>query len=137
MQGVFAMCAGAETLQAYAVFAQGLDDWELLNVTTAPAYRGQGLASQLLAAGEGSAALAGAQRVLLEVRPSNSVGLAMYRSRGYTHTALRKGYYAAQGGAAREDALIYALAISAPVPALVPNPTSTPTSPSHPSRKTP
>ncbi len=109
MQGVFLPCNASSELRAYAVFAPGLDDWELLNITTAPEQRSLGLAKQLLSAGSNAAASAGAQRVLLEVRPSNAAALAAYASFGFEHIAVRKNYYAASAGVAREDALILSL----------------------------
>lgn len=113
MQGVFSTSAQGGALLAYAVCAQGIDDWELLNLTTAPTQRRQGRAMQLMVAGEAAAAMAGAQRMLLEVRAGNTAAIAAYRFRGFERIAMRKAYYAAGAQGGREDALIYALALPA------------------------
>ena len=50
------------------------------------------------------AADAGADRLFLEVRPSNAPALHMYREAGFQIIGLRKGYYKAIGG--HEDAAV-------------------------------
>lgn len=105
MQAIFL----GDQLLAYAVIAQGLDDWELLNMTSNPASRRQGHCQALLRAGANAACFAGAQRLLLEVRPSNTAALAAYRTFGFTPLAVRKNYYAARTASGREDALIFEL----------------------------
>jgi [ribosomal protein S18]-alanine N-acetyltransferase len=54
-----------------------------------------------------SMALAGAQVVFLEVRPSNRGAILLYESLSFTQIGVRRGYYEAAGG--REDALVYRL----------------------------
>ena len=46
-----------------------------------------------------------ARAMLLEVRPSNTVGRALYDSCGFVQIGVRKGYYPDTGGR-REDALV-------------------------------
>jgi [ribosomal protein S18]-alanine N-acetyltransferase len=108
MQAVFI----ESELQAYAVIAQGPDDWELLNITTAPAARRQGHSQRLLSAGASAALGASAQRLLLEVRPSNLPALAAYYSFGFVPVSIRKNYYQARTQSGREDALILGFHLS-------------------------
>ena len=48
----------------------------------------------------------GAQRVFLEVRPSNAAAIALYHAEGFNEIGRRPRYYPAKGG--REDALVMA-----------------------------
>jgi ribosomal-protein-alanine N-acetyltransferase len=47
---------------------------------------------------------AGMDDALLEVRPSNTLAIALYQSMGFVEIGRRRGYYQADGG--REDALV-------------------------------
>lgn len=49
----------------------------------------------------------GAQRVFLEVRPSNTPALALYHSEGFNEIGRRPRYYPAAQG--REDAVVMAI----------------------------
>ena len=51
---------------------------------------------------------AGAERVFLEVRPSNLRARAIYEEAGFEFLSLRRKYY---GPPRKEDALVYALAL--------------------------
>jgi ribosomal-protein-alanine N-acetyltransferase len=42
--------------------------------------------------------------MLLEVRPSNTAGIALYEQMGFKRIGMRKDYYPARGG--REDAIM-------------------------------
>ncbi len=67
----------------------GGEECELLNLAVAPEFRRQGIARGLLAA-----LLAEAHRaVFLEVRESNKVARAFYKSMGFQEVTTRKGYY--------------------------------------------
>jgi ribosomal-protein-alanine N-acetyltransferase len=46
----------------------------------------------------------GARTLLLEVRPSNTRALELYRHFGFVRIGVRKGYYPADSG--REDAVV-------------------------------
>ena len=69
------------------------DDAELQRIAVDPAYRRRGLAGDLLAAVESSAAADGATRLLLEVREDNTTAAAFYESRGFAEVGRRRGYY--------------------------------------------
>ena len=53
----------------------------------------------------------GAQRVFLEVRPSNTPAIALYHDEGFNEIGRRPRYYPAKDG--REDALVMALELLA------------------------
>jgi len=50
------------------------------------------------------------ERVFLEVRPSNAIAIALYRSAGFELVGTRPSYYKAESG--REDAVILAAAVN-------------------------
>ena len=54
---------------------------------------------------------AGADKIFLEVRPSNQVALRLYASVGFEQIGIRPAYYQAENG--REDAVILAAALQA------------------------
>jgi ribosomal-protein-alanine N-acetyltransferase len=84
------------------VFWMVAGEAELLNVATHPEHRGQGIARRLLEHLLGHAGRAHAGRVHLEVRRSNAPAIALYERLGFTHVAVRQGYYRDN----LEDALI-------------------------------
>ena len=84
----------------------GPDEAHLLNIAVAPNRQRRGLGRQLLAKGLAIARQAGAERVFLEVRPSNIRARAVYEKAGFEFLSLRKKYY---GPPREEDALVYAL----------------------------
>lgn len=63
-------------------------------VSTAPAFRRQGVARALLSWAFAALCLQGAQDVFLEVRAQNSAAQALYRSLGFVQTGLRRNFYA-------------------------------------------
>lgn len=64
--------------------------------------RGQGIGERLLLGLIDRAMARGARWMTLEVRPSNTVALALYHKFGFRDVALRKRYYSDNG----EDALV-------------------------------
>ena len=75
---------------------------QITNVAILPAYRGQGVGTQLMAAVIAAAKERGASAMTLEVRPSNAPALALYHHYGFQGAGRRKGYYSDNG----EDAII-------------------------------
>jgi ribosomal-protein-alanine N-acetyltransferase len=69
------------------------DQAEVFNLAVKYKHRRKGVGTALLAAALEEFALAGAKRVYLEVRESNSGGIAFYDRHGFAKTGLRKGYY--------------------------------------------
>jgi len=96
---------GGETV-GYAVLMMAMDEAELLDITIAPAHQRRGLGGSFLAELFGVARRHRAERIVLEVRPSNAAALALYRRNGFAEIGRRKGYYAGREG--REDAIVMA-----------------------------
>lgn len=96
-------------IAGYAIVMLGAGEAHLLNLSVARAAQGRGLGRQLLSAVMAAAHLHGARNMLLEVRPSNHGGCALYAKAGFVQLGVRKGYYPAAGG--REDALVFGCAI--------------------------
>lgn len=89
----------------YALGWVAADEAELANIAVAPPHRRTGVGDRLLASMREAAAGLGATRMYLEVRVSNEVAQAFYRSRGFTVTGRRREYYSRP----REDALTMAV----------------------------
>lgn len=102
------LCKVAEldgALAGYAVMMTGPFEAHLLTIGIAQPLQRQGRGSALLCAMLNLAREAGAERVLLEVRPSNVAALALYRRNGFAQIGLRRGYYPADNNK-REDAIV-------------------------------
>lgn len=91
-----------ERLVGYAGFWQIFDEADINNVAIAPDLRGQGHGRQLIRGVLAAAERLGCRRLVLEVRPSNTAALALYRGCGFAECGRRAGYYQDNG----EDALI-------------------------------
>lgn len=94
-------------LVGYGVLSLAADEAHVLNICIDPMVQSRGLGRQLLRALVRLAADRGAQRVFLEVRPSNTPALALYHSEGFNEIGRRPRYYPAAQG--REDALVMAI----------------------------
>lgn len=96
----------AGELRGFAVLMSGVDEAELLNIGVASKHQRNGLGRAMLAATLETANAARMTRVFLEVRASNMVAIALYRSAGFLEIGLRRGYYRNDIGC--EDALVMA-----------------------------
>lgn len=94
-------------LVGYLVIAIAAGEAHLLNLSVAADWQRQGHGSALLNFAVKLARDYGAERIFLEVRPSNSPALALYKRAGFNRVAVRRGYYPASSG--REDALVLEL----------------------------
>jgi ribosomal-protein-alanine N-acetyltransferase len=92
------------TLVAYAVMMCVLDEAHLLNLSVAGAMQRRGLGRLMLDHLAREAALYGAERMFLEVRPSNAAARAMYDAATFQPIGRRPRYYPALDG--REDAIV-------------------------------
>ncbi|MBI4740300.1 MAG: ribosomal protein S18-alanine N-acetyltransferase [Betaproteobacteria bacterium] len=99
------ICRIGGELAGYMVVMMAVDDAHLLNIGVAEKWQGKGFGARLLRHAMTEARLAGAQTLLLEVRPSNASALALYRHFGFRQIGVRCGYYPA-GKGVREDALV-------------------------------
>lgn len=95
-------------LAGYGVLSVAADEAHVLNLCTAPEFEGRGLGRRMLQALLKIARGHGAQRVFLEVRPSNPRALALYQRSGFNEIGRRPRYYPAPGNA-REDAIVMAM----------------------------
>ena len=98
--------AGGEAV-GYAVISLAAGEAHILNLCTAPVAQGQGHGRRLLRHVLRMARGRGAQRVFLEVRPSNEHAIALYHGEGFNEIGRRPRYYPAIGG--REDAIVMAM----------------------------
>jgi ribosomal-protein-alanine N-acetyltransferase len=93
---------GAEQVVAYIFFRLIADEVHIFRIAVAPAWRRQGIGARLVSECLGMATQRGARVAVLEVRPSSTAALALYRKFGFRVVATRPGYYSDSG----EDALI-------------------------------
>lgn len=100
------VCRAGGEMVGYAVMMMVLDEAQLLNITVLPEHRRRGLGSELLTYLFDVARRYGGVRMLLEVRPGNASGLALYRRFLFSEIGRRRAYYPAEGG--REDAIVMA-----------------------------
>lgn len=120
-RGIFVDCIRAghpcwvlcvdEAVAGYGILSVGAGEAHVLNICIAPAHRGLGLGRHLLGRLLDVTRWSGAQRVFLEVRPSNPLAKALYESVGFREIGRRPRYYPAKDG--REDAIVMELNIAA------------------------
>ena len=91
---------------AYAMTSVAAGEAHLLNLCVAGNCRRAGHGRKLLDAVIDRAMQAGAERMHLEVRPSNEAALALYANYGFERIGLRRRYYRASSGS--EDAVLLA-----------------------------
>lgn len=97
----------AGVIAGYGVLSVAADEAHILNVCTAPEAQGRGHGRRLLRALVQLARGHGAQRLFLEVRPSNPQAIALYHAEGFNEIGRRPRYYPAKDG--REDAIVMAM----------------------------
>jgi ribosomal-protein-alanine N-acetyltransferase len=102
------MLVAADVVLGYFIAMEGVEEVHLLNITVAPANRGQGWSRVMLDALALWSRGRGAQWVWLEVRVGNARALHVYEAQGYQRVGYRKAYYPADGGQ-REDAVVMCL----------------------------
>ncbi len=97
-----------EAIVGYGVLSIAAQEAHVLNLCTAPGSEGRGLGRRMLLALLRIARSHGAQRVFLEVRPSNPRAIALYERNGFNEIGRRPRYYPAAGNG-REDAIVMAM----------------------------
>jgi ribosomal-protein-alanine N-acetyltransferase len=100
------LCVDA-LVAGYGILSMGAGEAHVLNICVDPNHRGQGLGRHLLHRLLDIARWNGAERIFLEVRPSNPLAKNLYESVGFTEIGKRPRYYPAKNG--REDAIVMVL----------------------------
>jgi ribosomal-protein-alanine N-acetyltransferase len=98
------VCRVDQTLAAYAVAMFAADEAHLLNLSVSAPWQGGGIGRTLLQFVQELACERHCDRLLLEVRPSNTIARHLYETAGFREVGRRKNYYPAHDG--REDALV-------------------------------
>lgn len=92
----------------YGVLSIAADEAHVLNLCTAPGNEGHGLGQRMLQSLLRIARANGAQRVYLEVRPSNPRAISLYDRSGFNEIGRRPRYYPTANHG-REDAIVMAM----------------------------
>jgi ribosomal-protein-alanine N-acetyltransferase len=124
-RGIFADCLRVgyecwglqigETLAGYTIQSQAAGENHLLNLCVAREHQRRGLGAILLDHAIRLARRQGCFCVFLEVRPSNTGGLALYRKNGFKVISERPEYYRSDHG--REAAIVMQLELKEQPPA--------------------
>ena len=93
-----------DTIVGYAFLLVSLDEAHLLNMCIDQSAQGQGLGRKLLKYVENICRYNQSKTFLLEVRESNPIAYALYKSYGFKEIGLRKNYYRTL--IARENAIV-------------------------------
>ena len=94
-------------LVGYGVVMIAAGEAHLLNLSVAPQWQRRGVGAELTRFLVKLARDHGAERIYLEVRPSNEAARALYAAHGFAEVGMRRDYYPAASG--REDAVIMEL----------------------------
>lgn len=100
-------CSGF--LAGYGVLMMGVSEAHLLNLSIAANWQRRGLGRTLLHHFIRIARGYQAERIFLEVRPSNEAARALYADTGFRELYVRRNYY--PGVAGREDAILMGLVL--------------------------
>ncbi|MDD4801491.1 MAG: ribosomal protein S18-alanine N-acetyltransferase [Syntrophomonas sp.] len=96
------VCDSAGDVAAYAGMWTVFEESHITNVAVGKKFRCQGMGRRLMLEEEKIARAKNAERILLEVRPSNLAAIALYQGLGFFPANIRKNYYSDN----QEDALI-------------------------------
>ena len=96
----------------YGVLSAAAGEAHVLNVCVAPAQQGQGHGTRLMKRLIDLARWHRAERIFLEVRPSNAHAIRLYDQLGFNEIGKRPNYYPAKRG--REDAVVMAMELLPP-----------------------
>jgi [ribosomal protein S18]-alanine N-acetyltransferase len=97
------------SVTGYAIMSVAAGEAHLLNLCVHPHAQRLGYGRRVLNHMLKRAEEAGADRVFLEVRPSNTTAQHLYRSVGFEQIGIRPAYYQAEFG--REDAIVLAITL--------------------------
>jgi ribosomal-protein-alanine N-acetyltransferase len=99
------VCHVDDEIVGYAVLMIAIGEAHLLNLTIARLWQGRGLGVALLRFLIGLARERHCERILLEVRQSNTLACHLYQANDFVQIGVRKAYYPATLG--REDAIVF------------------------------
>jgi [ribosomal protein S18]-alanine N-acetyltransferase len=99
-----------DNIIGYAILSVAAGEAHILNLCVDPLYRELGYGDRLLVEVLASAREADVNEILLEVRPSNTAAIALYRKKGFRQISRRASYYQAKDG--REDAAVLSLKLN-------------------------
>jgi ribosomal-protein-alanine N-acetyltransferase len=91
----------------YAILSVAAGEAHVLNICILPMAQGAGHGRRLMRRVIDLARWHRAERIFLEVRPSNARAIALYHDLGFNEIGRRPNYYPAHAG--REDALVMAM----------------------------
>ncbi|MGY3265982.1 MULTISPECIES: ribosomal protein S18-alanine N-acetyltransferase [unclassified Lysobacter] len=120
--GIFRDCLRADylawvldvggSIAGYFLLSLAAGEAHVLNICVAPEFQGQGHGRRLLRSLVQLGRSRGAQRIFLEVRPSNRGAIKLYDEEGFNEIGRRPRYYPARDG--REDAIVMAMELLPP-----------------------
>lgn len=96
------VCLEGHKVVGYAGMWIIFDEAHVTNIAVHPQFRGKKIGKALLLNLLEQALRLGAERITLEVRPSNKIAQELYRKLGFVPVGVRKGYYTDTN----EDAII-------------------------------
>jgi [ribosomal protein S18]-alanine N-acetyltransferase len=97
-------------VSGYSIMSIAAAEAHVLNICVHPRFQRRGFGRRLLNTLLDKARDAEADKVFLEVRPSNTHALSLYQSAGFEKVGIRPAYYQARWG--REDAVILAAVLT-------------------------
>jgi len=101
------VCLELDTIVGYSIVSMAVGEAHIMNICVDPDIQKQGVGAKLLE-NMIERARKKAEKIFLEVRPSNEAAVSLYKRRGFNEIGVRKGYYPAVDGY-REDAAMLAL----------------------------
>ena len=108
--GAWVYCDTAQTIIAYAIVQQVLDESHLLNICVHPEWQGRGYGHEVMQHVIEQAQARQSQLMVLEVRATNKRAQYLYEQHGFNAMTIRKNYYPAEQG--RDDAVLMGLDLS-------------------------
>jgi len=100
------VCEDLNKILGYSLLSMAVGEAHILNISVDPDEQNQGIGRRMLK-NLINVATGKAETIFLEVRPSNSIALALYENVGFNQIGIRKAYYPAENG--REDAIMLAM----------------------------
>lgn len=95
-----------DSLAGYAIESVAVQEAHILNICVRPDVRQSGIAEKILVELIDRAKRCDAEKMFLEVRPTNAPAIKLYEKFGFKNIGTRKNYYPKENG--REDAIVLA-----------------------------